>query len=423
VKILFVNQYYWPDLAATAQQMSDLCEDLAGRGHEVHVVCSRGAYDDGSGKPTPKRETRRGVHIHRVSAPGFGKKSTLGRVIDYAGFHLLTGLWLLALGWRFRAIVTLTTPPLIGIYATLVKWLTLGRTRHVCWAMDLHPDLEFDLGLWSPKHPLYRFFYWLNNLHFRHASAVVALGACMAERMRDKAVRDDRLHVISVWNRADEVQPLPPGASPLRTEHGFDDKFVVMYSGNAGIIHTFDAACEAMRRLAGDRRIAFLFVGGGRRLDEIERFVAEHKLTNFTRLPYFPRERLSESLAMGDVHLVTMRDRMQGVAVPCKTYGIMAAARAVLFVGPTDADTARHIRAGEAGFVFAGDDADGLVDAIRRLADDRDEAAAIGRRGRDYFLAHHEQRVCCDQWIALLESLADRVPARTESASTIGAAR
>lgn len=405
MKILFVNQYYWPDLAATAQQMSDLCELLAEQGHDVHVVCSRGQYDDGSGQPTPRRQTHNGVHIHRVSAPGFGKKSMLGRVIDYAGFHLLTGLWLLLFGWRYRAIVTLTTPPLIGIYGTLVKWLTLGRTRHVCWAMDLHPDLEFDLGMWSRSHPLYRFFYWLNNLHFRQASAVVALGDCMADRMRAKRVKEDRLHVISVWNRADEVEPLALGESPLRAEHGLADKFVVMYSGNAGIIHSFDAVCEAMKQLNDDDRIAFLFVGGGRRVDEIEQFVNEHGLTNFKRLPYFPREQLSQSLAMGDVHLVTMRDGMQGVAVPCKTYGIMAAARPVLFVGPPDADTAQHLRAGDAGFVFTTDDPDGLVSKIRELADDRAKAAAIGASGQQYFLKSHERTPCCEQWSKLLMAL------------------
>lgn len=405
MKMLFVNQFYWPDVAATAQQMSDLCEDLAARGHDVHVVCSRGQYDDGSGKPTPRRQTHKGVHIHRVSAPGFGKKSYLGRVIDYAAFHLLTGLWLLLLGWRYRVIVTLTTPPLIGIYAMFVRWLTFGRTRHVCWAMDLHPDLEFDLGMWSPRHPLYRIFAVLNDMHFRHADAVVALGDCMADRMRTKRVRDRRLHVISVWNRADEVEPMPLGESPLRRQHGFDDKFVVMYSGNAGIIHSFEAVCDAMKQLADDERIAFLFVGGGRRLDEIEQFVKDNGLSNFTRLPYFPREQLGESLAMGEVHLVTMRDRMQGVAVPCKTYGIMAAARGVLFVGPREADTAQHLEAGGAGFVFNLDDSQGLVRTIRRLAADREEAAALGRRGRSYFMAHHEKQVCCDRWIELLESL------------------
>ncbi len=405
MRILLINQFYYPDVAATAQQLSDLGEHLVEAGHEVTVLCSRGQYDDGSGRPTPRRETHRGVRIRRLSAPSFGKSSTLGRMADYAGFHLLCGLRTLAAGWRYDVAVTLTTPPLIGIYATLLRWITFGRTRHVCWAMDLHPDCEFELGVLKRGGVLGRALEWLNATHFRAAHATVALGGCMEQRLLDKGVAPERLHVIGVWNRADRITPMPTGESPLRADHGLEDKFIVMYSGNAGLIHTFDAVCEAMRRLRDDRRIVFLFIGGGKRLSEVAGYAAEHQLANFTRLPYFPRERLNESLAMGDVHLITLRPEMAGVAVPCKTYGIMAAGRPAIFVGPNDADTARHLRDADAGLVIAPDNPGALVDAIRHLADDDAYRQRLGANARTAFEARHEREVCCEQWRELLEGL------------------
>jgi len=405
MRILFVNQYYWPDLAATAQQTADLAEHLVQRGHEVTVVCSRGAYADGSGTITPRREVHRGVRIRRLSAPGFAKRGRFGRIVDYAGFHLLTGLWMLAVAWRYDVVVTLTTPPLIGLYGTLVRGLTLGRTRHVCWVMDLHPDIEFELGMWSRRHPLYALFAWLNDLHLRRADAAVALGPRMAQRLRAKRVRAERLHVISVWNRAGEIEPMPASESFLRTEHDLDDRFVVMYSGNAGVIHHFEAVCEAMRRLADDPRIRFLFVGSGRRIGELAEFAEAHELDNFLCLPYQPRERLGQALAAGDVHLVTMRPRMQGTAVPCKTYGIMAAARPIVFIGPADADTADQVRDADMGYVLNVHDADGLVEVIRTLADDPQLARRLGDNARARFREQFEKEVCCEQWAALLESL------------------
>ncbi|MBL4702459.1 MAG: hypothetical protein JKX85_14510 [Phycisphaeraceae bacterium] len=87
MKLLFINQYYWPDMAATSQMMTDLCPRLVRSGHEVHILCSRGQYappgspgisGNSLGKPavttTPKYELKDGVHIHRVRATGFGKK-------------------------------------------------------------------------------------------------------------------------------------------------------------------------------------------------------------------------------------------------------------------------------------------------------------------------------------------------------------
>ncbi len=40
--ILFINQHYWPDCAATALMLADLAEYLAEQGVDVHVLCSRG---------------------------------------------------------------------------------------------------------------------------------------------------------------------------------------------------------------------------------------------------------------------------------------------------------------------------------------------------------------------------------------------
>lgn len=405
MKILFVNQFYTPDVAATAQQMSDLAEHLVGHGHDVQVLCSRGQYDDGSGRAVPKREVIEGVNVRRVKAPSFGKKSTLGRVMDYFGFHVLAGLWVMLFGWRYDVVVTLTTPPLIGIYGTFVKWLSFGKTKHVCWSMDLHPDCEFELGVCSRKNPFWRFLDFLNGMHFRQAHKTVALGECMKKRLVDKHVEAEKVEVIGVWNRADQVKVLGFGESVLLETHGLKDKFVVMYSGNAGLIHTFDVVCEGMKRLKDDERIVFLFVGGGKRLDEIERFANEHGLENFMRLPYFPREQLNDSLGMGDVHLVTMREGMQGVAVPCKLYGIMAAGRPAIFVGPEDADTALQIKAAEGGEVIGVEDVDGFVGVVKKMVEDREMVRQKGEAGRAYFMGHHEKNVCCEAWRALLEGV------------------
>src|SRR3954447_1568 len=72
-KILFINQYYWPSHASTAQHLTDLAESLAERGFECHVLCDRGGQ---AAEPArrPSHETHNGVHIHRVCATTFGRK-------------------------------------------------------------------------------------------------------------------------------------------------------------------------------------------------------------------------------------------------------------------------------------------------------------------------------------------------------------
>lgn len=399
MKLLFINQYYWPDMAATSQMMTDLCPRLVRAGHEVHVLCSLGQYDDGTGTPgsqTPKYECKDGVHIHRVKATGFGKKSMIGRIIDYLSFHLIVGLHTLLTGWRYGAIITLTTPPLIGVYATIVKWIT--GTRHVCWVMDLHPDCEFELGVFKRTAVLPRFFDFLNGMHFRHADRNVVLGSCMAKRLADKRVKRNRLIEIPVWGH--ELEDADP--TPLREELGLTGKTVIMYSGNAGLIHTFDALCQAAMQLRDDEQYVFLFVGGGKRIDEIRAFAEKEQLNNIIVRSYFPREQLAQSLRLADVHLITLRDGMEGVAVPCKLYGIMAASKPCLFIGPKHCETADTINNHDAGVAMATDDVSGLVDAIRSIPQHPEQWATRGENAYKGYKAHYNAEHCAHQWFNVI---------------------
>jgi len=408
MKLLFINQFYWPDMAATSQMMVDLCEQLATHGHEVHVLCSRGQYDAGTraGQRAARHEVHNGVHIHRVTATGFGKKSMLGRVLDYASFHLLIGLRTLLTGGRYDAVITLTTPPLIGVYATILRRLT--RTKHLCWVMDLHPDCEFELGVFQRNALLPRLFDKLNAMHFRHANRCVVLGDHMARRLTDKGVSPDRLSVIPVWGHDftdPDQQWSTPQASPLRRELDLEGKFVVMYSGNAGLVHTFDAVCAAALRLADDPRFVFLFVGGGRRLDEVRAFQAKHNLENIRVRGYFPREQLDQSLTMANVHLITLRDGMAGIAVPCKLYGIMAAGRPSIFIGPDSCETADAIREFECGAALKTDDADGLIRTLLDLVADPAYCASLGRNARMAFDNRYNPNHCAALWREMLETV------------------
>jgi putative colanic acid biosynthesis glycosyltransferase WcaI len=403
-RVLFINQYYWPDHASTAQHLTDLAEALAGDGHECHVLCARGRYQPGAPRP-PAFEVRHGVHIHRVPATSLGRASTLTRMADYLSFYaraLWTGLALP----RFDAVVTLTTPPIIGLIGTLLR--RLKGSRHVYWSMDLHPDASLALGRMSARHPVVARLSWLGDAVYRQADKVVVLGSYMADRIAAKRVRPDRLVTIPVWSRRDEIYPLPRAGHPLRAELGLADKFVAMYSGNLGLAHSFDEFLDAARRLRDRPEIVFLFVGAGPRLSEVRAAQGREGLDNIRLLDYFPRERLHASLSLADVHLISMRHEMTGIVVPGKLYGAMASGRPTLFVGPEHCESADTIRQADCGLTVRQGDADGLVDALTRLAADPELAEQMGARGRAAFLATYERTPCCTRWS---EVIADLIPA------------
>ena len=408
--VLFVNQHYYPDFASTGQHLTDLAEHLVVSGLDVSVLCSRGKYLAGD-LEVPDEEVHNGVRIHRVRASSFGRGTHLGRLADYATFYFRTIGRLMARN-RYDYVVFLTTPPLLSLIGGMLK-RTKGQ-KYGIWSMDLHPDAEEEAGMIRKGGPVAAILHGLNNFGYRNADFVVDLGSYMKRRLMKRGVDDARLHTIPVWSRAEEVAPIDEAENPLMEELGLRGKFVLMYSGNAGVVHRFQEVCEAMRRLKDDEDIFFLFVGAGPRRAEIEQFAVEHRVTNFRYLDYFDRSMLRYSLSLADVHLLTLQDTMAGVAVPGKLYGVMGAARPVLMVGPRASESAETILSADCGVVVdptqaGADPAAEIVDALNRLRRDPALCKDMGSRGRQEFLRTYEKEVACDQWTMLLKSVAGTV--------------
>jgi glycosyltransferase involved in cell wall biosynthesis len=195
----------------------------------------------------------------------------------------------------------------------------------------------------------------------------------------------------------------------LIDELGLRAKFVVMYSGNAGLVHEFGPILDAMRLTKEDSRIYWLFVGDGPRRAEIEDFIRSNGIQNATYRGYFPREQLRYSLSVADAHLISLRAEFVGISVPGKLYGIMASGRPAIFVGPAESDSGETILHSDCGLVVdvaKGEGASNLAKIILTWADNKMGTAALGERGREAFLREYERDGCCAQWERLL-----RVPA------------
>jgi glycosyltransferase involved in cell wall biosynthesis len=151
--------------------------------------------------------------------------------------------------------------------------------------------------------------------------------------------------------------------------------------------------------------MVFVFVGGGPRLGEVQAIQQREDLTNVRFLDYVPRSHLHVSLSMADVHLISLRPEMTGIVAPGKLYGIMAAGRAAVFVGPEHCEPADTIRHAGCGVTIAPGDTGGLVAALTLLASDPSLARRMGERGRSAFLAAYERKLCCNQWSDLIGAL------------------
>lgn len=356
-RLLFVNQYFPPDEAATAQILGDLVAAASRAGFECRVVTSDRGYADPA-RRYPRREGWKGAAIERVRATGFGRASALGRAIDYGTFFLNAAVRLLA-GPRPDVVVGLSTPPILGALAVLAG--RVRGVRSVYWAMDVYPDVAFALGVVAPASLSGRALTALSGWTVRSADLVVALGDTMAALLRRQGAR--RVAVVHNWTDDESIRPAAPGAAAFRAERGWGSRFTVVYSGNLGLAHEFETVLAAAERLRA-QPVTFAFFGEGPRRREIEAAVAARRLTNVEFHRAVPRESLGDSLAAADLHLVTLRPGLPGLLVPSKIYGILAAGVPTLYVGPAEGEVFEIVTRGRCGTAIANGDASALEAAV-----------------------------------------------------------
>ena len=403
MKILLLNQCFYPDVVSTAQHASDLVAALAERGHEVTVVASTRAYDNPQVKFSAE-EHWRGSRILRVPCLALGKTTKWRRVANFASFFLSCILRLIFLP-RFDVVMALTSPPLISLLGAL--YVKLKGGRFIFWVMDLNPDEAVAAGWLNGHSTTARILAGLLNFSLHTADEVVVLDRFMRTRVMKKGVPAEKISMIPPWAHSDVVRYDADGRLSFRERHGLDGKYVVMYSGNHSPCHPLTTVLKAARHLADHPEIVFCFVGGGSEFPTVANFAATHNLGNIRCLPYQPLSELSGSLSAADLHIVVMGAPLVGIVHTCKIYNIMCVGLPVMYIGPSKSHV-MDIAAGNGIPLYAAEHGD--VDmVVRRILAGVHVSVPDGKmleRGR-----HFRQEELVPRFTSLVEALGGAAPA------------
>lgn len=383
--------------------LTDLARALSARGYNVHVVASRQLYEN-SAASLPALESLCNVQVHRVPATRFGRRGLLGRAMDYLSFYITCAFMLFKLLRRGDVLVVKTDPPLLSILGAPIS--AIKRTALVNWQQDVFPEVASLLG----ANPLPR---WLDrglrrarDASLRGATMNVAIGERMREHFAARGIPQTKLCVIENWADPETVRPKPAAASSLRSKLGLLDRFVVGYSGNLGRAHEFETLLGAAKLLSDDPRFVFLMIGGGAKMDALKKSVAANRLDSFRFLPYQPRAALEDSLAAADVHIVSLIPALEGLIVPSKFYGILAAGRPVIFIGDRDGDVSRVIDRAQCGRSVDQGNSNLLAEELRKLSTEPEILGYMGRNARRLLCKDFGLGRAVDSWRALIGDIA-----------------
>jgi len=409
-RVIFVNRYFYPDQSATSRMLSDLAFRLAARGVRVAVVTSRQLYEDPQAALAPQ-EVIEGVTVHRVATATRGRARLLGRGLDYLSFHLAAGFELLKVLKRGDVVVAKTDPPLISLVVALVA--AVRGAMLVNWLQDLFPEVAAVLTPGLIPAWLERWLTAARNTSLRRAAMNVVLGEGMRHRVLDAGVNSSRVRIVPNWADPTSVIPQPAETSATRQRLGLGSRFVVGYSGNLGRAHEFDTLVGAARLLRGDSRFAFLITGSGAKADALRDAIRTEGIESFFFQGYQPAELLSDSLAAADVHFVSLLPALEGLIVPSKVYGILAAGRPGLFIGDTAGDVARMLTSEGCGVAVEVGNCARLASELTALRDSPERLRVMGLRARELAVSRYTSAHAVADWLEFLEDIAPATVVRT----------
>jgi putative colanic acid biosynthesis glycosyltransferase WcaI len=380
--ILVMNQFFWPDTAATGQLLADVTRVMDPSVHMVTVLCGASPYGAVDATPPPP------VKIVRLGSVAFSR-GKVGRVVSYMSFFASATIHGLR-GPKPDIVLTMTTPPLLSLLGTLLK--RLRGSRHYIWEMDLYPDIAVDLNVLKPRSRMTRLIGSVVDFSRKRANGIIALGEDMKSRLVARGIPGHKIVVAENWADGCEIFPAPFQEGP----------FVVHYSGTFGLAHEEQTILAAMRELRNDGHFRFVFAGGGARRQQLEAFCRAEAIGAVEFRPYAKRSDLGGSLAEGHVGLVTQIPETLGSIVPSKVYGIMAAGRPVLYVGPRGTTPADIIERYGCGWRIEPGDTQGLVGLLRRLEQDRGLLNDAGVRARGAFETHYDKPIGVARVLSIL---------------------
>jgi colanic acid biosynthesis glycosyl transferase WcaI len=372
VRVLLLNLYYPPDTSATAKMAETVVQALAAR-HEVSVLCGRPSYD-----PTERRgwrlfqtENNGKVRMIRVGSTDYPRTQMKRRVANYLSYVLLAVPR--ALFVPCDVVLAMTDPPFEGIVGAFVAMLK-GKP-YVYNIRDLYPDMAVGGSIVEPGR-LARIWEKLHRWALRRASRVIVLGEDMRRRILAKGIDREKLVVVrdgaEIGRRGTDSPELDANVI-AKIREGF--RFVLLHAGNLGFYGAWETLLQGAQKLAKDG-VGLVFVGDGAQKEKVQ--AAAGEATNVRFLPFFPGNKVASVLAAGDAHVITVKRGLEGVVVPSKLYGILAAGKPVVALAAAECDVVSLGK--ERGFGVAADpgNAEEFAQRVRELMGDASRIKQMG---------------------------------------------
>ena len=406
--ILYISQYFPPEIGAASARAFELSRHWVAKGHRVVVLTGFPNYPIGRSdhrrQPNPGRVTRRetveGISVVRTWLWGIGDRGIRDRVLTYASFCLSSSLRGIPIP-RPDVVIASSPPLTVGLTGW---WLSRVKRRPFIFDIrDLWPESIADLAPMTNRSAMMRILGEMSRFLYDKADEVVVTSdAAKHALIKDSKVEPERTTVIPNGVDTEKFSAMDH-ADTIREGLGLRGKFLVSFIGTIGLAQDVDMVIRSASRLySGPEPVHFLFVGEGPMKSPAMDAVARLDLSNVTFLAGQRRDDVPRLIQASDICLVTLRKaEVNDAVIPVRMLEFMSCGRPVVLSARGEAG--RIIKAAGAGMVVEQGDDLALAAAIVRLGRDAGLRRHMGANGRQYVVENFSREQTAIRYLEVLE--------------------
>ncbi|HKB99281.1 MAG TPA: glycosyltransferase family 4 protein [Terriglobales bacterium] len=410
MKILYVSQYFPPEMGAPAARAAELSHNWARMGHDVTVLTGFPNHPTGVVPEDWRSRLRRlrytetvdGVRVVRTWLWPLPNRKAHERIRNYASFCVSAGISGLALHSP-DAIIATSPQLLVALSGWWLAWWK--RVPFVFEVRDLWPESLAAVGAGNEGSLLHRTLGAIAGFLYRRADRIVVVAPAFKDHLiRYWNVPAAKISVVENGVETDLFR-LDPAAMEVRKQMKLEDRFLVCYIGTMGNAHGLETLITAAEELQTALPSAmFLLIGEGAEKERMIELAAARGLTNIQFLGQQPRERIPAYVSAADVCLVMLKKtELFKTVIPTKLLEYMACERPVIVA--VDGQARQIVEEAGAGVFVEPENSKALVKAILDLAVDAENRRQMGARGRQYIINKFSREKTARHYITVLEGL------------------
>jgi len=394
MKILYITQYFYPEIGATQNRALEMASYLVRCGHRVTILTEFPNHPLGI---IPRRyrfklferKTYRGIEIIRSFVKASPNKNFINRILFYLSFMTSSFIAGMKLKNRKYDIVYATSPPLfVGLSGYMIS--RLKNIKFIFEVRDLWPESAVSIGELKNRKAI-QLSEWIERLCYKSATKIVVVTQGIYDRLTQKGIGSDRLQIVP--NGANvEMFSFSADNDLFKKELGYQGKFIILYAGIIGLAQGIENLVEVAKLLKDNEKILFLFVGEGPLKRQLLGLQKSYELNNLCIIDQVSREKVFKYIAAADVCLVPLKKAdIFRLALPSKMFDAWACGRPIILT--VDGEAKEHLNKANAGIYVDPEDHIGIKKAIIHLFNNPELCQKYGRNGRRYVEKYFSRKV------------------------------